>query len=79
MDTQDSIKIYSGNFIIAQRIRAELNDIGINPIIKDESESARLAGYGILSQGLQEIIVRQEEYDTAMEVVNSVISEMESN
>ncbi|WP_353778594.1 DUF2007 domain-containing protein [Winogradskyella sp. 3972H.M.0a.05] len=77
MSTQDFIKVYSGNFIIAQRIIIELNARGINPIVKDEDESARLAGYGMLSQGIQDVLVSQDEYDRAVEVVSSIESEMQ--
>lgn len=78
MSTQDFVKIFSGNFIIAQRIVAELNSIGINPIVKDESESARLAGYGILPQGIQDVMVSKDEYKKALEIVSPIINEIQS-
>lgn len=43
----DSFRLlYTGNRVDVQRIKALLEENNIFPIIKDESESARLAGFG---------------------------------
>ena len=43
----DSFRLlYTGNRVDVQRIKALLEENDIFPIIKDESESARLAGFG---------------------------------
>lgn len=78
MSTQDYVKLYTGNFIIAQRIIAELDTRGIIPVVKDESESARLAGYGQFSQGIQDIYVTQEELSLAKEITDGILTEMQS-
>lgn len=57
------IKVFSGNFIEVQRIFTKLEQQNICAIIKDESESGRLAGFGSSIQGLQEIHVHKEERD----------------
>lgn len=46
MESQYS-KVYSGSFIVVQLITQNLEKEGITPIVKDETESARLAGFGI--------------------------------
>ncbi|MDG1822052.1 MAG: DUF2007 domain-containing protein [Flavobacteriaceae bacterium] len=38
--------LFTGNIADVQRIKALLEEQAIFPIIKDESESARLAGFG---------------------------------
>ena len=78
MIESDYIKIFTGNFILVQRISEELNAVGINPVIKDETESGRLAGFGASIQGLQEIYVHEEELTRALEVVATVSMEFES-
>jgi Putative prokaryotic signal transducing protein len=78
MTDANYIKIFTGNFILVQRISNELNAIGINPVIKDETESGRLAGFGASIQGLQEIYVHQDELNKAVEVVASVTAEFQS-
>lgn len=78
MIESDYIKIYTGNFILVQRISEELNAIGIHPVVKDETESGRLAGFGASIQGLQEIYVHEEEVAQAAEIVQSISSEFEA-
>jgi predicted ABC-class ATPase len=70
-------KIYTGNFILIQLMVSRLDDIGILSIIKDESESARLAGFGASIQGLQELFVHNDELEKAVPVVESALSEMQ--
>ncbi|TYB79704.1 putative signal transducing protein [Bizionia myxarmorum] len=72
-------KIYSGSFIIAQLIVERLDALGISAIVKDESESGRLAGFGATIAGFQDIYVNEEELSKAIPVVNSVTSEIEAD
>lgn len=78
MNTSEYTKIYDGNFVLITRIKSELENNGIIPIIKDEGESQRLAGYGSLNQGFQEIYVNNEELDKALAIVEQVKAEMEA-
>ena len=66
-------KIFAGNFILSQAIINQLREIGIEPVIKDESESGRLAGFGSPMQGDQEIFVNAEELVKAQSIVLKVI------
>lgn len=81
MSSTDSeyTKIYYGNFILATRVKNELENAGIIPIVKDEGESQRLAGYGSMNQGFQEVYVHNDELDKAMTIVNRVKGEMEAS
>ena len=78
MSTTEYTKIYNGNFILVTRVKDELERLGIIPIIKDESESQRLAGYASMNQGYQEVFVHNDELKKANEIVNRVKSEMEA-
>jgi len=69
-------KIYSGNFIVTQMIKDRLESEGISPIIKDESESGRLAGFGASIQGFQELYVGTEELTKAKAIVKAVTEEL---
>ncbi|MCX7552156.1 putative signal transducing protein [Xanthomarina sp. F2636L] len=71
------IKIYTGSFIIAQLIVDKLDAVGISPIVKDETESGRLAGFGSSIPGYQEIYVSEEELDDAVPIVESVTAELQ--
>ena len=63
------IKIYAGSFILVQLMRKNLEDCGIRPVIKDETESARLAGFGTTPYGHQELFVHKSEAKKANEIV----------
>ena len=78
MEESNYIKIYTGNFIISQLIVDKLEAVGISPIIKDETESARLAGFGTFNQGTQEIYVNNDELNIAIPIVESVTVEMQA-
>lgn len=64
-------KIYSGNRFTAQQIEGRLGEIGIKPI-KNESESARLAGFAANMDGEMEEHVHRDEYEKAMAVIRSI-------
>jgi hypothetical protein len=78
MNTTEYTKVYYGNFILVTRVKDELEHLGIIPIIKDEGESQRLAGYASMNQGFQEVFVHNDELKKANEIVNRVKSEMEA-
>ena len=69
----DYTKIFSGNFIVSQAIVNQLKEIGIVPVVKDESESGRLAGFGSPTQGDQEIYVNADEMVKAQTIAQKVI------
>ena len=78
MEESEYTKIYYGNFVLATRIKTELENIGIIPIVKDEGESQRLAGYGSLSQGYQELFVHNDELEKAEAIVNQIKAQLEA-
>lgn len=55
---------FSGSIVDVQRVRAILEENNIYPIIKDESESARLAGFGAPSM-MQQLLVPEAEVEKA--------------
>lgn len=75
MEESNYTKIYTGNFIITQLIVDRLQEKGISAVVKDESESGRLAGFMASIQGQQELFVNNEELDDAIHIVEEVLSE----
>jgi hypothetical protein len=69
-------KVFSGSVAMVQRMISELEEVGITPIVKDEGESQRLAGYGSLNQGYQDIVVHEDELEKALEVIKKVKDEL---
>ncbi|MCA0133127.1 putative signal transducing protein [Winogradskyella alexanderae] len=78
MSDSEYTKIYYGNFILVTRIKDALENSDIIPIIKDEGESQRLAGYASLNQGYQEVFVHNDELEKATTIVERIKAEMES-
>ncbi|PKG52587.1 MULTISPECIES: putative signal transducing protein [Olleya] len=72
----DYVKIFEGNFIIVQLIKTRLEDIGINPVIKDENESGRLSGFA--GARLPEVFVHESEVDKALPIIESINNETEA-
>lgn len=73
----DYVKVFSGSFIIVQLVFDRMASVGINAVVKDESESARMAGFGSSFQGFQELYVSKEELDYALPIVEAVNAELE--
>lgn len=67
--------IFTGNLFITQQIITELQQIDIEPIVKDASDSARLAGFAANIDGNREIHVNREEVDKATAIVNQVLAD----
>ncbi|MBT8308916.1 MAG: DUF2007 domain-containing protein [Flavobacteriaceae bacterium] len=76
MHESEYIKIFTGSFVIAKLIVSRLEEIGISPVIKDEAESGRLAGFGPSIPGIQELYVHEDELDKAAPIVEEVRSSM---
>jgi len=72
------IKVFSGSFIIVQLVVDRLESAGINGIVKDETESGRLAGFASTTAGFQELYVNKDELDYAITIIESVKEELEA-
>jgi len=71
-------KIYSGNFIVVQLLVSRLEDAGINPILKDESQIGLSAVLVSDYQGLIDLYVHENELEKANTIVNTTLAEMET-
>lgn len=69
-------RIYTGSFVIVTLLVSKLEEIGITPIIKDETESGRLAGFGPSVPGQQQVFVHDDELDKAVPIVEAALAEM---
>ena len=79
MTDSNYIKIYTGNFAVVKRITIELNALDINPVVKDQAESAILGGFGgSLAPDFQEVYVHKDELEKATKIVNDITSELEA-
>jgi hypothetical protein len=63
-------RIFIGGQIEALALTARLKEIGINAVVKDEDESARLAGFGSPSTSNTQVFVHHDELAQAQSVMN---------
>ena len=69
--SEKSVLVYSGSPMVIPLVCTALSNEKIYPIIEDEAESARLAGFGINSYE-QKIFVNKNEVKKALGVINSL-------
>ncbi|GIJ93047.1 putative signal transducing protein [Capnocytophaga stomatis] len=65
-------KIFEGSSIQANLIKLALEEIGIEPIIKDRTESGRLAGFASEIPMQVEVYVFENQYDEAIDVLKNL-------
>ena len=63
--TSNYKKIFTGESIVAKQIINKLHEIGIEAVVKDEAESARLAGFASSMLGQVDIFVHKDEFEKA--------------
>lgn len=64
--------IFTGSSVAVLALLDALATEGINPIIKDENESARLAGFGMTSPMTQQVYVHTDEKERAESIVEKL-------
>ncbi|HEY5689252.1 MAG TPA: DUF2007 domain-containing protein [Yeosuana sp.] len=76
MKDSNYIKIYTGSFIIVQQMISALEEIGINAVVKDETESGLISIFGATNPNLQRIYVHKDELDKAVPIVEEISSNL---
>ena len=68
------IKLYEGSFIIVQLIQKKIESQGFVSAIEDETESARLAGFGVFGSGNQQLFIHESEEREALKIVQKSLA-----
>lgn len=63
-----TVKIYSGNEIMAASVKSKLEEAGISIVVRDNIQSATLAGFGSLGQVVN-IYVNEEDAEKAKAII----------
>lgn len=69
--SQTFVHIFSGSAVEVLALRDALQAVNIIPVIKDEAESARLAGFGA-TPNLQRVFVHPDEAAEAQSICNKL-------
>ena len=71
MKKENYHKIFSGQLIETIKIKGELEKVNIIPVIKNKNESARLAGFGSIFNGI-DIFVHHDELNESLKVLSKL-------
>ena len=63
-------KVFTGESLIAKQMVARLHEAGIEAVVKDEAESARLAGFASSMLGQVDLLVHKDEEEKALTIIN---------
>lgn len=72
MSSPTYLHLFSGSSIEVLALSNALAEKNITPVVKDESESARLAGFGQTAPMLQRVFVHEDEYDNAKTILKDL-------
>ena len=72
MPSPSYLHLFSGSSIDVLALRIALAEENITPVVKDEAESARLAGFGQTATLMQRVFVHEDEYDKAKAVLKQL-------
>ncbi len=62
------MKIFSGSEILALALQQKIEGVGVNTVIKNNIQSARLAGFGNLDQAV-EVFIQEVDFGKANPVI----------
>ena len=72
MSSPSYLHLFSGSSIDVLALRNGLAEENITPVVKDEADSARLAGFGQTAPLMQRVFVHEDEYDKAKAVLKQL-------
>jgi histidinol phosphatase-like enzyme len=71
------VKVHTGNLLIVQMIKSNLEDIGIVPILKNDMQTGFTAVLATDYEGLVEVYVHEDEIDKAIPIVQRTLAKLE--
>ena len=72
MPSPSYLHLFSGSSIDVLALRIALAEENITTVVKDEAESARLAGFAQTAPLMQRVFVHEDEYDKAKAVLKQL-------
>ena len=70
-------KVYTGNFIVINRLAQLLEEQNISSIIKNHKESGRLAGFGTTGAS-SDLFIYKSDFEDAKKIIHSFNEEVNS-
>ena len=75
---EKTTRIFTGSAIEAQPLINALNEIDINPIIRDDHQSGIMSGFATGVPGQVRMYIRNEELTVAQSIIDSYLSSLEA-
>ena len=72
MNRDNFILIFEGSLVNTTRIIYELKKPNIHPVVKNQSESARLAGFGNITEEHTSIYVHIDEIANSKQIIDNL-------
>ncbi len=74
-DKDKIVLVYSGNEVIIERLRANLEKEGIASVVKDDYHSGIVAGFVGGSPSTIDLFVIESDVEKAMKIVKTIVEE----
>lgn len=74
---EETTRIYTGPAMIAQGLKSRLNELGIEPIFKDDHQSGITSGFALGVPGQVRMFIRKDELGAAQETIDTYLTEIE--
>lgn len=72
------VKIYTGPSMVAKSLVARLNEVGIQPVIRNDHASATLGGFAMGVPDQLILSIRKDQLEQAQPIIDSFLSELEA-
>jgi hypothetical protein len=76
-NNQKTIRVFTGPIMIAKGLVARLNELGINPIERNDNESSIKAGFAIGIPGQLMVFIRKDQLPLAEATITKYLKEIE--
>ena len=76
-NSKKTTRIYTGPAMIANGLVARLNEVNIQPIIKDDHQSGITGGFAMGIPNQVRLFIRQEELETSKDIIDAYLKEVE--
>ncbi|NND88515.1 MAG: hypothetical protein HKM28_04630 [Flavobacteriaceae bacterium] len=73
---EETVRIYTGPAMIANGLKARLNDLGIEPIVRDDHQSGIVSGFAQGVPGQVRVFIRKEQLSVAQTAIDEYLLEV---
>ena len=72
MSQKEYHHLFTGSSVQVLALLNALNQVNIKPVVKDQGESARLAGFGVTNPLTQQVFLHQDEIQKGKKILSQL-------